>query len=89
MADPLFVEKATSERSKEIRRCAACHQGCLDELRAGRRFGCNFNPFVGMEEEIEIPKATQPGKRVFIIGAGLAGLEAAYTAAVRGHKVSA
>lgn len=88
VADPLFVEKATSGRSKEIRRCAACHQGCLDELRAGRRFGCNFNPSVGKEEEIEIQKAPQPGKKVFIIGAGPAGLEAAYTAAVRGHKVT-
>lgn len=87
VADPLFVEKATSGRSKEIRRCAACHQGCLDELRAGRRFGCNFNPSVGKEEEIEIQKAPQPGKKVFIIGAGVAGLEAAYTAAARGHKV--
>jgi len=87
VADPLFVEKATSGRSKEIRRCAACHQGCLDELRAGRRFGCNFNPSVGKEEEIEIQKAPQPGKNVFIIGAGVAGLEAAYTAAARGHKV--
>ena len=88
VADPLFVEKATSGRSKEIRRCAACHQGCLDELRAGRRFGCNFNPSVGKEEEIEIQKAPQPGKKVFIIGAGPAGLEAAYTAASRGHKVT-
>ena len=87
VADTLFVEKAISGRSKEIRRCAACHQGCLDELRAGRRFGCNFNPSVGKEEEIEIQKAPQPGKKVFIIGAGLAGLEAAYTAAARGHKV--
>jgi 2,4-dienoyl-CoA reductase-like NADH-dependent reductase (Old Yellow Enzyme family)/thioredoxin reductase len=87
VADPLFVEKAISGRSKEIRRCAACHQGCLDELRAGRRFGCNLNPSVGKEEEIEIQKAPQPGKKVFIIGAGLAGLEAAYTAAARGHKV--
>ncbi|MEQ2128738.1 NAD(P)/FAD-dependent oxidoreductase [Caldanaerobacter subterraneus KAk] len=88
VADPLFVEKAISGRSKEIRRCAACHQGCLDELRAGRRFGCNFNPSVGKEEEIEIQKAPQPGKKVFIIGAGPAGLEAAYTAASRGHKVT-
>jgi NADPH-dependent 2,4-dienoyl-CoA reductase/sulfur reductase-like enzyme len=87
VADPLFVEKAISGRSKEIRRCAACHQGCLDELRAGRRFGCNLNPSVGKEEEIEIQKAPQPGKNVFIIGAGVAGLEAAYTAAARGHKV--
>ncbi|ERM93080.1 NADH:flavin oxidoreductase [Caldanaerobacter subterraneus subsp. yonseiensis KB-1] len=88
VADPLFLDKAVSGRFKEIRRCLACHQGCFDELRGGRRFGCNINPAVGRSDEIEIPKAENPGKKVFIIGAGPAGLEAAYTAAVRGHKVT-
>ncbi|HHW57141.1 MAG TPA: FAD-dependent oxidoreductase [Clostridia bacterium] len=88
VADPLFIEKAVSGRTKEIRRCLACHQGCFDELRGGRRFGCNINPSVGKEDEIEIPKSPTPGKKVVIIGAGPAGLEAAYTAALRGHKVT-
>lgn len=88
VADPLFFQKAAAGRSKEIRPCAACHQGCFDELRAGRRFGCNFNPAVGKEDELELPKAPQAGRRVYVIGAGPAGLELAYTAAARGHQVT-
>ena len=48
---------------------------------------CSINASVGREKEMEIVSATTK-KRVMVIGAGLAGMEAARVAALRGHSVS-
>ena len=87
LADPDWVLKVEEEDEEAIILCAACHQGCLFELRKAHGTACMFNPLTGREGEIRIEKAADP-KRVMVVGGGPAGMEAAFTAAQRGHQVS-
>ncbi len=83
IADPEWPQKAMEGRSEDIRRCIStsyCHG-------TGKRLTCELNPTVGYELELPpLTKVTVP-KRIVIVGAGPAGLEAAHTAAERGHQV--
>ena len=87
LADPDWVRKAEAADEEAILLCAACHQGCLGELRQGRGTSCMFNPLTGREAEVQIVPAEAP-RRVMVIGGGPAGMEAALIAAQRGHQVS-
>ncbi len=86
IADPFWPAKAKAGRAEEIRPCVACSQGCTDELFNGRPVSCIGNARAGFEGERKIIKTTHP-KNVMIVGAGLAGLEAAITAKQAGHRV--
>ncbi|HFD38228.1 MAG TPA: FAD-dependent oxidoreductase [Anaerolineae bacterium] len=87
LADPDWVRKAEAGDEEAILLCAACHQGCLGELRQGHGTSCMFNPLTGREAEIEITPAAEP-RRIMVIGGGPAGMEAALIAAQRGHHVT-
>ncbi len=87
LADPEFPRKAFEGRPEDIRPCIACLQGCRDHLYRGLPITCLVNPQAGMEREYEIRPASHP-KRVFIVGGGPGGMEAAVTAALRGHEVT-
>lgn len=87
LADPDWVAKARAGDEDAILLCAACHQGCLAQLRKGEGTHCIFNPLTGRESEIELTPAERP-RRVMVVGGGPAGLEAACVAAQRGHQVS-
>jgi 2,4-dienoyl-CoA reductase-like NADH-dependent reductase (Old Yellow Enzyme family)/thioredoxin reductase len=87
LADPDWVRKIQGGDEEAILLCAACHQGCLAQLRKGEGTHCMFNPLTGRESEIQLTKAERP-RRVMVIGGGPAGLESAYVAALRGHQVS-
>jgi len=87
LADPDWVRKIEIGDEDSILLCAACHQGCLAQLRIGHGTHCMFNPFTGRESEIELTLAERP-RRVMVVGGGPAGLECAYIAALRGHHVS-
>ncbi len=87
LADPDWVRKVEEDDEEAILLCAACHQGCLFELRKARGTSCMFNPFTGREGEIRIQKTDTP-KRVLVVGGGPGGMEAAMVAAWRGHRVS-
>jgi 2,4-dienoyl-CoA reductase-like NADH-dependent reductase (Old Yellow Enzyme family)/thioredoxin reductase len=86
LADPDWVKKAKTGE-EEILLCPACHQGCLGSLRKGFGTGCLLNPLTGREGEIDIHPAPTP-RNVIVVGGGPAGLEAAFVAASRGHRVS-
>jgi 2,4-dienoyl-CoA reductase-like NADH-dependent reductase (Old Yellow Enzyme family)/thioredoxin reductase len=87
LADPSWVHKVEIGDEQAILLCAACHQGCLAQLRKGQGTHCMFNPLTGRESEIQITNAGNP-RHIMVVGGGPAGLEAAHIAALRGHQVS-
>ena len=87
LADPDWVRKTEAGDEVAILRCAACHQGCLTELRRGHGTSCLFNPITGREAEVQITPVEQP-RQILVAGGGPAGMEAAIIAAQRGHRVT-
>jgi len=86
IADPFWPQKAFEGRAAEIRPCTACGQGCADQVFTGQPVFCAGNPRAGFEAERVIEKTDTP-RRILVAGAGPAGLEAAVTAALMGHRV--
>jgi 2,4-dienoyl-CoA reductase (NADPH2) len=86
IADPYWPKKAKEGLVEEIRPCVACNQGCTDSIFSGKPVYCIANPRAGYEGERNITKAKSP-KRIMVVGAGPAGLEAATRAAEAGHQV--
>jgi 2,4-dienoyl-CoA reductase-like NADH-dependent reductase (Old Yellow Enzyme family) len=89
IADPHLVAKATAGRAEEVRGCISCNQMCWGRRSRDYWISCLVNPSVGREWEWGGDRfAPAPAARhVLIVGAGPAGLEAARTAALRGHRV--
>lgn len=87
LADPDFVAKARTGRTKEIAPCIACNQACLDHTFAGKLTSCLVNPRACHETEIPATP-TQTPKRIAVVGAGPAGMAAAIESAQRGHHVT-
>ncbi len=86
LADPHLPEKAKAGKFDEIQRCIGCMQGCAGRNVQQLPIKCLVNPMTGNESEIKIEKAEMK-KRVLIAGGGVAGMQAAITAAERGHEV--
>lgn len=86
IADPEWPNKAYAGKAHEIRPCVGCSQGCTDEVFSGRPVFCVGNARAGFEGERKLGKAAE-SKKVMVIGGGAGGLEAAVTAAMRGHQV--
>jgi 2,4-dienoyl-CoA reductase-like NADH-dependent reductase (Old Yellow Enzyme family)/thioredoxin reductase len=88
IADPDFPRKAAEGRIDEIRRCLSCNE-CIDRIRPFDpmyHVACTVNAAVGKEQEYSIVP-TNKAKKVMVIGGGPAGMEAARTLAMRGHRV--
>ena len=88
LADPDFLSKAKAGRSADIRQCIACNQGCIERLILEMgQVRCAINPETGQELLYPAQPRSQ-SQKVWVIGAGPAGLTAAYEAARLGHHVS-
>ncbi|MCL1628978.1 NADH:flavin oxidoreductase [Roseibaca sp. V10] len=87
MADPHIVAKILRGEEDRIRPCVGANY-CLDRIYQGGMALCLHNPATGreLEQPHVVGKADTP-RRVVIVGAGPAGLEAARVAAERGHDV--
>ncbi len=88
IADPHIVRKVAAGREHEIRPCVGATY-CLDRIYEGGEALCIHNPATGREATMphEIARSERPGRKVVVVGAGPAGLEAARVAAERGHEV--
>lgn len=88
IADPHLVRKVIEGREDDIRPCVGANY-CLDRIYQGGIALCMHNPATGREETMPHTIPAAPAKkRVTIVGAGPAGVEAARVAAERGHAVT-
>lgn len=87
LADPAWAAKAKAGRPEDIRRCISCGW-CLTHVFTATPVRCVVNPELSRELEMAQIVPTACKKRVMVVGAGPAGMEAARVAAQRGHQVS-
>ncbi|MCF8069220.1 MAG: FAD-dependent oxidoreductase [Desulfobacterales bacterium] len=87
LADPQWADKVKSNQPEDIRPCVGCYDGCFGSYAKIRNISCALNPSSGRESAYRLESAKDP-RNVMIIGGGIAGMEAARVAAIRGHKVS-
>ena len=88
LADPHIVQKILRGEEDRIRPCVGANY-CLDRIYQGGMAHCLHNPASGREQEQ--PHEVAPAevrRKVVIVGAGPAGLEAARVSAARGHDVT-
>jgi 2,4-dienoyl-CoA reductase-like NADH-dependent reductase (Old Yellow Enzyme family) len=88
MADPHIVAKIQRGEETRIRPCVGTGY-CIDRLYQGMEALCLHNPATSREATMPhvITPTTGARKKVVVVGAGPAGLEAARVSAARGHKV--
>ena len=93
LADADRANKFKEGREDDIRPCISCHFGCLARIfqydaktHATKDISCALNPRCGMENHYNITPA-ETKKKVAVVGGGIAGMEAARVAALRGHLV--
>ncbi|WP_026889908.1 oxidoreductase [Lacrimispora aerotolerans] len=87
MADPCMVKNAKYGEPEKTRPCIRCNN-CIHKTHYQLApVRCTVNAEMGMETLYLPIKEPKKLKRVAIIGGGAAGLEAARTAASRGHQV--
>ncbi len=87
IADPDFAAKARAGRAEDIRLCLSCNQECVGRMGLGRWLGCIENPRAG-REAVPLPRQAGRPRRVMVAGGGPGGLQAAISAARRGHDVT-
>lgn len=84
VCDANFAQKAAAGKSDDIRPCIGCLR-CLNGIMFGKPISCTVNPDVeGDDGDVEVAQAK---KDILVVGAGPAGMQAAFVAARRGHHV--
>lgn len=87
LAQPNLVNLIDEDREDEIRPCIGCGH-CIDhQLQHGARAVCSGNAVLARGDNDYTIIPAQKKKKVVVIGAGVAGVEAARIAAMRGHTV--
>ena len=88
LADPQIARKVMEGREQDIRPCVGASY-CIDRIYLGGEALCIHNAATGRELTMphDIPPAPER-KKVAVVGAGPAGLEAARVASLRGHEVT-
>lgn len=84
LCDPDIAIKVAND--EPIRECLNCNKGCVDAIQGRRYISCVLNAENGDEGTIFI-KPAEEKKHIVVVGAGIAGLEAARVAAKRGYEV--
>ena len=87
LSDPDFARKCEEGHPACVRECIMCNKGCTDNIQNRAFLSCILNAENGYEGQRVITPA-QTKKKIAVIGAGVAGLEAARVAAVKGHTVT-
>ena len=89
IADPHLARKIREGRVEDIRGCISCNQMCWGRRSRDYWISCLVNPSVGREYQWGGDRFTpaKTPRKVLVVGAGPAGLEAARVAAERGHDV--
>ncbi|MBR4056770.1 MAG: FAD-dependent oxidoreductase [Oscillospiraceae bacterium] len=89
IADPYLPEKAYAGQEEDIIPCVRC-LNCTGSDNDSRHFICSVNPLIGREARLGFGEDMEKAKyarKVLVVGGGPAGMQAAVTAAKRGHEV--
>ena len=88
LADPDYPNKVLAGQTEKIRPCIGCNMGCFRRcVETGEPVSCAVNP----QAARELVMGLKPGegeKKIVVVGGGVAGMEAARTAALRGYTVT-
>src|SRR5207248_175034 len=88
IADPNLPRLSQEGHARRVRPCISCNQGCQVRGVMNVAISCNVNPDVVHAQPLPPEKpSVKGGQKVYIVGGGPAGLEAARTAALRGREV--
>lgn len=86
LTDPDFVKKLENNEEDRIRHCMMCNKGCTDAIQNRQFLSCVLNAENGYEYKRVITPAKEK-KKVVVVGGGVAGMEAARVAKLKGHDV--
>lgn len=86
LADPDIARKGKYGKADEIRHCLRCAT-CQSHRFTYGAARCAINPEIGREYELQFMPPAQHRRKVCVVGGGPAGMQAAITAAKRGHEV--
>lgn len=87
LADPDYVNKLRAGKTKSIRPCIFCHEGCMGRIQEYSALNCAVNPQAARERSERLVPALRK-KKLLIVGGGVAGCEAARALALRIHQLS-
>jgi 2,4-dienoyl-CoA reductase (NADPH2) len=85
LADPALISR--TRRRQAVNVCIGCNQACIDRSLSDAEVSCMVNPRAGRELDYPPARAARSA-RVAVVGAGPAGLQAAWHLAAAGHQVS-